>query len=123
MGDCMINSTLRFQHLHEAHAYQKTPHFHEMNEMLFTMNDNSVMYINRGEFPVRAGTLILIAQGNLHAKINTETHAINSFVIHYPSSLLEELSTQTVDLHSQFADQNICIQFNGSEVARVLKLF
>lgn len=118
----MINSALRFQHLHEAYAYQKTPHFHDMNELLFTMNDNSVMFINHDEFPIRAGTLIFIAQGSLHAKINSDFRAINSYVIHYPPTLLDELSTQSIDLHSRFADQNACIQFGEAEVKRVLDL-
>lgn len=119
----MINGKLRLQHLYEAYAYQKTPHFHDMNEMLFTMNDDSVMYINHDEFPIRAGTLIFIAQGSLHAKINSDFRQINSYVVHYPATLLDELSTSTADLHNRFADLNTCIQFDTSDIGRVLGLF
>ena len=55
----MINGTLNLQHLHAAQPYQQTPHFHEIHELLFTMNDDSIMYINQDEYSIRAGTLNL----------------------------------------------------------------
>ena len=119
----MINGTLNLQHLHAAQPYQQTPHFHEIHELLFTMNDDSIMYINQDEYSIRAGTLTFIAPGSLHAKINSDFRQINSFVIHYPSLLLQELSTPATDLYSLFGDLSTCLQLSYADITRILFLF
>lgn len=119
----MISGFLRIQHLHEARAYQKKPHFHDVNEMLFTMNDDAVMYINQDAFPIRKGTLTLLSTGCLHAKVNNKDHRINSYVIHYPASLLSELSTPSTDLYALFAEANMCLQLEKAEHRQMLRLF
>ena len=119
----MINNTLRIQHLFAAQAYQGKPHFHDLNEMLFTMDDDAVMYINQAAFPLRAGTLTLIASGSLHAKINSRLDSINSYVIHYPPALLSELSTFSTNLHQLFANANYCLKLEAEDAKRMLALF
>ena len=119
----MISNTIRIQHLHTAYAYQGKPHFHDQNEILFTMDDDALMYIDQAAFPLRAGTLTLIASGSLHAKVNNRIGPINSYVIHYPPAILSELSTRSTNLSQLFANTNYCMKLEPGEVKRILALF
>lgn len=118
----MIGNTLRIQHLYRAHTYQGKPHFHNQNELLFTMDDDAQLYLNQDVFPLSAGTLTLIASGSMHAKVNKRIDQINSYVIHYPPALLGELSTLSTDLHALFASANYCLHLEPEDARKVLTL-
>ena len=118
----MISNTLRIQHLYRAHTYQGKPHFHNLNEVLFTMDDESLLYLNQDVFTLRAGTLTMIASGCMHAKVNKRLDQINSYVIHYPPALLGELSTLSTDLHALFASANYCMHLEPEDQQKVFAM-
>lgn len=119
----MITGSFQIQHLIHPKDYQGTPHFHDVNELLFTMNDAATMLINQEAYPIQAGAIMFISQGTLHAKLNHNTMPINSYVIHYPPSLLRELSTPSTDLYPLFGECNACIQLTHSMMQKMIALF
>ena len=119
----LITGSFQIQHLLHPYDYQRTPHFHDVNELLFTLNDAATMLINQDAWAIQAGAIIFIPQGTLHAKFNHDTKPINSYVIHYAPSLLRELSTPATDLYTLFGEQNACIQLNHSMMQKMVLLF
>lgn len=119
----LITGSFQIQHLLHPYDYQRTPHFHDVNELLFTLNDDATMLINQDAWAIQAGAIIFIPQGTLHAKFNHDTKPINSYVIHYAPSLLRELSTPATDLYTLFGEQNACIQLNHSMMQKMVLLF
>lgn len=119
----MITGSFQIQHLRHPKDYQGTPHFHDVNELLFTMNDDATMLINQDAYSIQAGAIMFISQGTLHAKFNHNTMPINSYVIHYAPSLLRELSTPSTDLYLLFGECNACIQLNNSLMHKMVTLF
>jgi AraC-like DNA-binding protein/mannose-6-phosphate isomerase-like protein (cupin superfamily) len=119
----LITGSFQIQHLAHPYDYQKTPHFHDVNELLFTLNDDATMLINQDAYPIQSGAIMFIAQGNLHAKFNHTTEPINSYVIHYAPSLLHEISTPSTDLYALYGETNSCIQLNKSMLQKMISLF
>lgn len=119
----MNTENFHYQHFGSLYAYHKTPHFHDLNEMLFTMNDDAIMLVNEHSFVVERGSVFLIPQGTLHQKINTGSAPVDTHVIHYPTSLLTELSTPSSDLYQAYAGTTACLHLKGEVFDKLFDQF
>ncbi|MDO4483261.1 MAG: AraC family transcriptional regulator [Clostridia bacterium] len=106
----MITEQLAIQHIVSQNGYQRPPHFHDMNEILFHTGDDCTLYIGHETYQLRSGMLVFISPGTIHLKINHEGEQIDTRLIHYPSSLLNALSTPQTNMHLLFSNLNACLQ-------------
>lgn len=116
-------SRFQFQHLSYQKEYQHTPHFHDVNEILFSTNDDATFLLNRNVYQLHGGSLIFITSGALHQKYNATQDMIDSYVLHYDPLLLRELSTSFSNLYAAFAEANCCLHLDQAAFQSIYPLF
>ena len=120
----MISETYTARHLRAQHSYQRSSHFHDINELLFSMNDGCRFFLNGSIYSVHRGVLVLIPEGALHRKINPDERIdVDTYTIHYPPSLLEAFSTPKCDFSKIFGSCAICVQVPEQDVEATAQLF
>ena len=119
----MLTDSVQFKHYTRQKEYQRTPHFHDVNELLFSLNEDSTMLINQHTYHLQEGSLILIPRGTLHQKFNNNSAVIDSYVIHYDASILKALSTDTSNLHAAYAECACCINLRKVSFSKIYELF
>ena len=119
----MLTDSVQFKHYTRQKEYQRTPHFHDVNELLFSLNDDSTMLINQHTYHLQEGSLVLIPQGTLHQKFNNNSPVIDSYVIHYDASILKSMSSDITNLHAAFAECTCCINLRKISFSKVYELF
>lgn len=90
----------------DQEAYQAHPHFHDMNEVVLPMIADGNFLINQDLYQLQPGIVMLIAAGSIHRSTRRAGNKIESYVLYYPSSILEEFSTPKSDLFACYADYN-----------------
>ena len=116
-------SRFQFQHLSYQKEYQHTPHFHDVNEILFSTNDDATFLLSRNVYQLHGGSLIFITSGALHQKYNATQDMIDSYVLHYDPLLLRELSTSSSNLYAAFAEANCCLHLDQAAFQSIYPLF
>lgn len=119
----MIQQAFVARQLGEQNSYQRTLHFHDSNEILFTLNDNCSFFLDGQLFDISRGALILIPEGAIHRKINPPTVVPMSYSLHYPISLLDAYSTPFTDLIQTFGSTSACIQLPNDAIKPVTAMF
>lgn len=104
-------------------GYQRKLHFHDSNEILFTLNDNCSFFLDGKVFSISRGALMLIPEGAIHQKINPEDVAPISYSIHYPVSFLDAYSTPGTNLKQIYGSRAACVQIQEEQIARMTELF
>lgn len=117
----MITESFRIQHRTEQTEYQKRPHFHDINQILFSLNEDSTLLLNQNTYSIQPGTLVFVPQGTLHQKHNVTQ--IDSFVIHYSPVLLKELSTPSTDLYAAYGETAAYLQLRGEALDMIHRQF
>lgn len=110
-------------HRQVQNSYQRIWHFHDSNEILFSLNDDCSFFLDDQVYNIHRGALILIPEGTTHRKINPTDLAVNSYTIHYPSSLLEMYSTAQTDLGRFFDKRAVCIQLPEEAIDETVPYF
>lgn len=119
----MIRQTYVANHLVAQNSYQRTLHFHDSNEIFFSLNDACSFFLGDQLYKIGRGVLILIPEGTIHRKFNPTNLAVNTYTIHYPSALLETCSTPGTDLTLLYGATAACVQLPREEIERAIGLF
>jgi oxalate decarboxylase/phosphoglucose isomerase-like protein (cupin superfamily) len=119
----MITQTCIANHLKSQQIYQRSPHFHDINEIIYTLNDESSIFLGSHTYKINRGALILVPEGIIHRKSNPTDTIVDTYTIHYPKSLLSSYSTPNTDLTRIFGNTATCIQLPENEIARITRLF
>lgn len=119
----MIPQTYIARHLTAQNSYQRTLHFHDVNELLFSLNDGCSFFLDDQVYDIRPGALVLIPEGAIHRKINPPTVTVDTYTLLYPPSLLDAYSTPHTDLTQVYGSTAKCIQLPEELIARATELF
>lgn len=119
----MDTSRFQFQHLLFQKEYQHTPHFHDVNEIIFSNNDAATFLLNRNAYPLHRGSLVFVARGALHQKYNALDGPIDSYVLHYDPLILKDVSSASSNLYAAFAGANTCLNLTPEALESIYPLF
>lgn len=121
----MISQTYIARHVVAQRSYQRTLHFHDINEILFTLNDGCTFFLGGQVYPVRRGVLILIPEGVIHRKFNPDNQEIpvDTYTLHFSPALLEAYSTPKTDFTQVFGNISTCIQIPDERIDHTIQLF
>lgn len=111
------------RHRVTQNSYQRTMHFHDVNEILFSLNDGCSFFLNDQSYDIGRGVLILIPEGAIHRKVNPDNLIVDTYTLHYPLSFLSAYSTPNTNLSQVYAAQAACVQLPQSEIDNAIQLF
>lgn len=104
-------------------SYQRTMHFHDVNEILFSLNDGCSFFLGDQSYDIGRGVLILIPEGAIHRKVNPANVIVNTYTLHYPPSFLSAYSTPNTSLTQIYGAQAACVQLPHNEIDHAIQLF
>ena len=121
----MIQQNFVTRHVVAQNSYQRTLHFHEVNEILFSLNDGSTFFLGGQIYSVRRGCLITIPAGAIHRKFNPDGQesAVDTYTVHFPLSLLDAYSTPGTDLVKAYGKPALCVQLPEDQIETAVFLF
>jgi len=122
-GTAVIQQTYLVRHLTAQSSYQRSLHFHDVNEILFSLNDGCSFFLDGQIYPINRGALVLIPEGTIHRKLNLDNTVVDTYTLLYPPSMLEAYSTPCTDLSKVYLDSARCIQIPSGEIGRTSALF
>ncbi len=119
----MISQTYLARHLTAQNSYQRTLHFHEVNEILFSLNDGCSFFLDNQVYDIDRGALVLIPEGTTHRKMNPPNVTVDTYTLLYPPSLLSAYSTPHTDLVQAYGSSAKCIQLPLDQIESATELF
>lgn len=121
----MISQSYVARHVVAQNSYQRTLHFHDINEILFSLNDGSTFFLGGQVYTARRGMLALIPQGVIHRKSNSDNQdvPVDSYTIHFSASLLEAYSTPITDFLQVYRNNTAYIQVPDERIPHMIELF
>ena len=119
----MIQQTFLVRHLTAQNSYQRSLHFHDINEILFSLNDGCSFFLDGQTYPIERGALVLIPEGTILRKINLAHTVVDTYTLLYPPAMLEAYSTPCTNLNQIYRDTARCIQVPEGEIDRTIALF
>jgi AraC-like DNA-binding protein len=119
----MICHSYTVKHLVSQNSYQRTLHFHDANEIIFSLNDGCSFFLDGQIYDIRRGVLILIPEGVIHRKLNPADIAVDTYTLYYSSALLDAYSTPHTNLTSTFGTAAACIQLPEEAIASTTAMF
>ncbi|WP_209344399.1 AraC family transcriptional regulator [Flavonifractor sp. AGMB03687] len=121
----MITQTYIARHVVAQNSYQRTLHFHDINEILFSLNDGCTFFLGGQVYNIRRGVLILIPEGVIHRKFNPDNQEIlvDTYTLHFPLALLEAYSTPRTDFVRIYGNSAACIQIPEHMIQHTVELF
>ncbi|MPM47901.1 HTH-type transcriptional activator RhaR [bioreactor metagenome] len=119
----MITQSYVASHLTEQNSYQRTLHFHDINEILFSLNSECSFFLGSNSFKISRGIMILIPEGTIHRKFNPSNMIVDTYTIHYPTSLLSAYSTPNTNLMRIYGSNAACVQLPDDKIELATRLF
>lgn len=121
----MITQTYIARHVIAQNSYQRTLHFHDINEILFSLNDGCTFFLGEQVYSIRKGVLILIPEGVIHRKVNPDNQKllVDTYTLHFSPALLEAYSTPRTDFVQVYGKSAACIQIPAHLIQHMVELF
>jgi len=119
----LIAQTFIAKHLEAQNSYQRTLHFHDINEIIFSLNNECSFFLGSQSYKISRGVLILIPEGTIHRKFNPSNLIVDSYTIHYPATLLSAYSTPNTDLSRIYGNTAACVQLPDEKIELATRLF
>lgn len=119
----MVEHTYLAQHRDSQNRYQQTLHFHDINEILFSLNDGCSLFLDDQIYDIRRGVLALIPEGTIHRKVNPSNVQVDTYTLHYHASLLDAYSTPLTDLAAVYGARVLCLQLPEEDIPQATALF
>lgn len=87
-------------------------HFHDNFEILLSLSGNCGAFIDESSYRLNKGTLVIVPKNVLHRNYSVESALFERYIIHFPQSTLNALSTSQTDFSNIFNQLSGCIDLD-----------
>lgn len=119
----MIIQTYIANHLDTQNSYQRSMHFHDTNEIIYSLNDECSFFLGSQSYKINRGVLIFIPEGTIHRKFNPSDLAVDTYTIHYTTAFLRAYSTSNTDFLRIYGNTVACFQIPSEKIELTTNLF
>lgn len=77
-------------------------HIHEEYEILISLNNDGNFFVRERGYPLRFGTLFVLPPFEIHRCFCKGNQNYERYIIHFPTKILHEMSTQTINMEEIF---------------------
>ena len=101
----------------------KRYHFHEQYELLLSLSENAQMFVTDRSYPLKYGSLIVLPSAVLHRSVGAPQQLYNRYVIRFPRSYVDSLSTQATNLLHCFQTGRVYYLLTDEQTKRLSALY
>lgn len=96
------------------------PHFHEFYEILIPLSSEGTFFVRKNGYPLSFGMVFLLQEFEIHRCFCRANQDCNRYVVHFPKSILQKMSTRKTDLVSLFTEAPLVLRMRDDELADML---